>query len=981
MDQVAEIRDKLDIVSLISESVALKRAGRNFSGLCPFHNEKSPSFMVSPERQIWHCFGCFPPGQKVKTPFGYHAIEEIDENHWVVSGKGNIRKVIAKMEHQYKGDLITVKLRKLKGEVQLTSDHTVFVVRGAPYLHKEYKNFSKRYTSYLKLKKRDINRYYEKVSNYLPIKEISAGELQRGDLLLYPINRTEADVTVIDLSEYSTKSTRLGPVPKDIPLQVPVDDNFLKLIGYWIAEGSSHRAYIRFSLGNHEEEFAAEIVQLIKKVFGLEAKIYRRPNSIKTGLEITACHAKLANILENLCGKGASNKHIPFILQELPVEKQKVLLNAIHKGDGTSFIANHSTKKHKAITTVSLVLAEQLVDIVLRMHLFPTRYVAKTKIDKLGVNHKEAYTVFWSEEAIQRYNAIYFDKDGSEYWLLPITDLKKELYEGPVYNFTVDKDHSYIATNFAVANCGKGGDAYSFLMEYEHMEFPEALRTLAKRAGVTLTAYLDNGTGARKEQIYRLNGLAAEYYHYILTRHEAGKRARAYLDKRGVNPKLIETFQLGFAPARGNGLAGYLIGKKKFQPDDLVEAGLAFRRGRDTVDFFRGRLMFPLFDHRGNLIGFSGRVLTGEQTSKYINTRDTLAYHKSDVVFGLNITKQAVIKAKQVILLEGEFDVMTCFENGISNVVAVKGTALTENQVQLLKRFAPKLTFCFDGDSAGQEAIKRSLPLVEKQGLSATVILIKDGKDPDEALKKNPAGFKKSVKEEIGAYDYLLEALLAKYGSRDAQAKKAVAEEFLPLLATVKNEIIKEHYLRKFAASMDTSYESAGRELQRAVREERTAKVTVTTPKKVRSRGEILEEYVLALLLQNDVMAENVATVGSALEGLLGESQATGKLLKRVLAAGQGGNFESKQFGRTLPKELEDAYNTSLLLPLPEFTTETKRNDEIAKSARQLREYYIREKLAVLAERMKLARTNQEQDALVKMQSEYGRLVALLSQP
>ena len=530
--------------------------------------------------------------------------------------------------------------------------------------------------------------------------------------------------------------------------------------------------------------------------------------------------------------------------------------------------------------------------------------------------------------------------------------------------------------------CGKGGDIYSFLMEYEHMEFPEALRTLAKRAGVTLVNQVDPGVTSKKEQAYRLNGLATEYYHYLLTKHKAGARAREYLAGRRLDPKLIETFHLGFSPGRGNGLSQYLIGKKKFLPQEIIDAGLAFRRGSDVVDFFRGRLMFPLLDHRDNVIGFSGRVLTQEQTSKYINTRDTLVYHKSDVVYGLNLTRRAISKEKQAILVEGEFDVMACFAHGITNVVAVKGTALTESQIRLLGRFAPKITFCFDGDSAGQEAIKRSLPLVEKQGLLATVILIPEGKDPDEALAKAPILFKKSVKEDRGAYDYLLESLVAEYGRDTVSAKRSVGDEFLPLLANVKNEIVKEHYVRKFAALLDTSYESALRELTKAVQKSKVTREPVSVvPRVKRERGEVFMEYLLALLLQNDMTGEMVSAVASQLEGVIGDSQATEKLLKRVLVAGANGNFDTKQFAKSLPQELENTFNTCLLLPLPEFSGSDKTEAEVKKTAKNLRESSIRKQISELSEKIKtLRREDADSTRLKEMQEQYAKLIALLAE-
>ena len=983
MDQVAQIRDKIDIVSFLSEFITVKKAGRNFRAICPFHNEKSPSFMISPEKQVWHCFGCFPPGEKVKTPFGYHNIEDIDENHWVVSGKGMLRKVIRRMERHYRGELVHISLRKLGGEVKLTSDHNVLAIRGAPYLHTQYKNFSRRYNRYLLIKEKDQAQYYSLINKYLPIREIPAGELQRGDLLLYPINRREADLEKIDLSDYISKSTRLGPVPRDIPLHIPVDSDFLKLIGYWIAEGSSHRAYIRFSLGNHEEEFAAEIVQLIKKIFGLEAKIYRRPNLTRTGIEVTACHSKLANIFENLCGKGAANKHIPFIFQELPIKKQKIILHAIRKGDGTLFIANRSTSQHKSITTISRILAEQIVDILLRMQLFPTQHVGKAKLDKLGVNHREAYTVLWSEETRQKYNVIYYEEDGTEYWLLPITKLKKEPYEGPVYNFTVDKDHSYIATNFAVANCGKGGDAYTFLMDYEKIEFPEALRVLAKKAGIELvqTKY-EAGVSSRKEQLYSLNRLAAEYYHYVLTKHKVGEKAREYLKQRGLSEKIIETFQLGFAPGVGNALTSYLMKKKSYSSDDLLEAGLVFSRGREVADFFRGRLVFPLIDHRDNVVGFSGRVLDSEaKASKYMNTRETLIYHKGEGFYGLNITKEAIRKANHAILMEGEFDVISSFQEGVSNVVAIKGTALTEQQITLIGRYAQKISFCFDGDRAGQVAIKRSLPIVERKGLQASIILIPDGKDPDEAIKNNAAGYKQAIKKDIGVYDYLFEAACQEGDVLSAEGKKTIADTFLPVIASMTNEIVKEHYLRKLSTVLETTYESISKELSRKQKAKEGVIVQVPPVKsQTQSREEMLEEYLMSLIVQfhNPKLALERAI--SLLSVSVVKEKAYQKILEHLLDYfKKHASFDEKVFSGTLPSELAFTYNKGVLFPLPPFSNDEQFLREIEKVARQLRDLYLRTQIKLVSEEIVVKEKTQEPETVEALKKEYASLLKLLS--
>ncbi len=854
MDETELIKQKINIVDLIQEYLPLKKSGVNFKANCPFHNEKTPSFMVSPERGIFKCFGCFPPGELIKTPFGYHNIEEINKDHWVVSGKGNFRRVTETMVHQYDGSLIKVTLRKLGYQVRLTSDHNVFVIRGAPYTQKNYKDFSKRYRRYLKLLITNKDKFNKLIKRYLPIKKVPAGELEKGDLVFYPINRQEKDIDKINLVDYISKSPKRGKTPRKIPLLTPVDEDLLKLLGYWIAEGSNHRAYIRFSLGNHEEDFAKEIVGLIKKIFGLEAKIHRRSDTTnRNGLEVTVCQSQLANVFENLCGKGAANKHIPFIFQELPTKKQKVLLDAIFKGDGTSFMANRSKNYHKSITTISRILAEQLTDILLRSNLFPTVYVNKPHIDKLFVNHKQAYAIFWSEEAIQKYNLIYYQPDRSEYWLLPISKLSKEYYQGPVHNFTVAYDHSYVATNFAVANCQKGGDIFTFLMEKEGMDFKEALEYLAKKAGVVLKEKPDAGKGIR-ERLFEVNLKAQEFFHYILTEHSLGKKPLKYLKSRGISDSSIKEFGLGYAPNSWESLTHILL-KRGFKISEIISSGLAVPSRSGGYDRFRGRIIFPLIDGKDKLRGFSGRVLY-PQEPKYINTPQTPIFDKGQFLYGINLAKGEIRNKKEAVLVEGEMDVILSYQSGIKNVVASKGTALTEGQIELVKRYTENLSLSFDMDLAGDSASRRGIEMAEKMGLNIKIVELSSGKDAAEVIHEDPKHWEKAISESVPIYDYYLSSTARRFDIKNPVDLKKIGMELIPVWAKISNDLVRERYIQRLAAFLKTDEKilrdviekerGIGQKSYTEVLHQKAGQDNVVTS---RSRRELLEEYLIALLL------------------------------------------------------------------------------------------------------------------------------------
>lgn len=853
MDDIEIVKQKTNIVDLISQYVPLKKAGVNFKANCPFHNEKTPSFVISPERQIFKCFGCFPPGELIKTPFGYHSIEEINKNHWVVSGRGNLRRVTEVMVHQYDGELISIYNKKLRQVVKLTADHNVFVIRGAAYTQKKYKYFSRRYKKYLKFLTENPDKYYKLIEKYFSIQQIPAGKMKNGDLVLYPINQREKDIDKINLTEYISKNPKHGKKPRRIPVVIAVGEDLLKLLGYWIAEGSSHRAYIRFSLGNQEEELAAEIIYLIKKLFGLEAKIHRRPNLNKTGLEITACHSQLANIFENLCGRGAENKHIPFVFQELPVNKQKILLEAILKGDGHLFTINHSTKPYKSITTISKILMEQLTDILLRLNLFPTVHIRQSRFDKLAVNHKQSYYIVWSEVGRQMYDLRYYQPDGSVYWLLPITKVESEKYKGPVHNFTVAYDHSYVATNFAVANCQKSGDSFSFLMEKEGLDFKDALEILAKKAGIVLQKKADEKKDL-KDRLFEANLKAQEFFHYILTKHTLGKTALKYLKERGLTESTIEEFGLGYAPNSWESLTKFLL-KRGFQVSEIVSTGLGVSSKSGCYDRFRGRITFPIYDSKEKLRGFSGRVLYNMEP-KYINTPQTLIFDKGNLLFGLNLAKTEIRNKKEAVLVEGEMDMIMSYQAGFKNVVASKGTALTEGQIELLKKFTENLSLGFDMDLAGDSACRRGIELADKAGLNLKVVQLLGGKDAAEAVRENPALWQQAIDQAVPIYDYYLTSVAKRYNTKSPADLRKIGEELIPVWAKISNELVKDHYIQRLAAFLKVDEGIIRESVQKATAGQSSGyadlfQKTNKPDNAVSSKGrmELLEEYLIALLL------------------------------------------------------------------------------------------------------------------------------------
>jgi len=267
---------------------------------------------------------------------------------------------------------------------------------------------------------------------------------------------------------------------------------------------------------------------------------------------------------------------------------------------------------------------------------------------------------------------------------------------------------------------------------------------LAQKAGVELKDFRPSGDQKIKERLLEINHLASEFYHYLLTEHPLGKRGREYLLKRGISKDSIRLFKLGYSPNEWQGLTGYLTKKKGYKLNELEQAGLVIeslkRKAQNEkyyYDRFRGRIMFPLFDHRGRVVGFSGRVLDpaikearldSARQAKYINSPETILYHKSLILYGLEITKEAIKTANRAIVVEGELDAISSYQAGVKNVAAIKGSALTERQIELLKRFCENVSLALDSDSAGEAASKRGIELAERAGLNMRIIRVKAGK-------------------------------------------------------------------------------------------------------------------------------------------------------------------------------------------------------------------------------------------------------------
>lgn len=362
--------------------------------------------------------------------------------------------------------------------------------------------------------------------------------------------------------------------------------------------------------------------------------------------------------------------------------------------------------------------------------------------------------------------------------------------------------------------CGKGGGAFNFIMELENLSFPDSVAILAKRAGMEVPdTGRAPGARERRDKILNINRQAARVFHRWLYQSE-GAQALDYLLKRGLSKSTLVNFGLGFAPNRWDGLITELS-KQGFDKSDLLDAGLAVSNKDGRIyDRFRNRVIFPIIDVRGDVIGFGGRVMD-DSTPKYLNSPETAVYNKSRNMFALNIAKKS--KAGRVILTEGYMDTIALHQGGFDSAVASLGTSLTPEHAQLLSRYFQNVVIAFDGDGAGVSAAQRSIPLLEKAGLKVRVLRMQNAKDPDEFIKAfGRDAFAKLLDQSENQVDYRLDQIRMKYDLNDDTQKVSFLQESARMLSTLPSAIEREIYGGHAAQIAGISSEAMAMEVKKS---------------------------------------------------------------------------------------------------------------------------------------------------------------------
>lgn len=529
---------------------------------------------------------------------------------------------------------------------------------------------------------------------------------------------------------------------------------------------------------------------------------------------------------------------------------------------------------------------------------------------------------------------------------------------------------------FKCFGCGEAGDAISFLMKMENMDFAEAIEILAKKVGITLESFKTGGKEQKKQVLYKINHLASEYYHYLLVNHSVGKKALNYLLQRGINKDLIAHFKIGYAPPFWDGAIAFLSKKKKYSLLDLEEAGLIIKGQSQNsfYDRFRDRIIFPLFDHRENVCGFSGRVLDNQKQAKYVNTPETLIYHKSNLLFGLNHAKSEIKEKQSAIVVEGEMDMISSWSVGVKNTVAIKGTALTDEQLKLLSRFTKKIKLALDQDVAGDLASRRAIESAEKLDMIVEVIKVKGGKDPDEVAQANPKAWRAQVKRATSIYDFLIDSSLSRFDRETPEGKRRISQEITPFLAVISSKVVQAYYAKKLADALDVSEESVIAEIENFLKDQKNRnapyKAIENFKEKTRfSRREILEEYLLSLLFQSGkwkaLRSRKVKPIVK-LAKFARIIEILGKYLKKYK------KLNSQRFSEMLPAELREAFDLLYLKELSgTIDNEQLLEKEIEKAIVELGKLDLKESLEQVAEKIEVLEKDQKKEHKEQLDSLY----------
>lgn len=555
-------------------------------------------------------------------------------------------------------------------------------------------------------------------------------------------------------------------------------------------------------------------------------------------------------------------------------------------------------------------------------------------------------------------------------------------------SFMVNEDKQI----FHCFGCAKGGDVFTFVQEMESLEFREVLKMLADKAGVQLEQYKSEDTGNKKRILAALE-LATKFYETQLWKGMGKDKIIQYLRDRGLTDESIQKFRLGYAPNGWDNIIKFLTGRG-FTIQEIAQTGLLVEKTADSnqntanssknfYDRFRDRIMFPISDNMGNVIGYSARVAPGsdETQAKYVNTPETVVYHKSKVLYGLSHAKQEIKNKNYVLLVEGNMDVIASSQAGLGNVVAVSGTALTPDQISMLKRYTDNIAMLFDMDSAGQQAAEKSANLCFEKEMNVKVVALSDGKDAADVVQKDPSLLIKSVKESTSAMEYFFKNILEKYDSKSAEGKNNVAKDILEHVAHIENKIEKSSWIKKIAHELDVE-ENVINSVLKTVESSVVSSVkkqdqAEDQPAAFQKRADVIRDCLLGVIMSDADIWKETFDKEKESEWVKNDS-----LTSFVLESGPAANFSfdglmSKIDDERAIEKLRKIYFDTKYRFTAEEITEQSRED-LRKMASSYKAQYVKElqkeRLHSIIREIEKAEQKGDKETLANLMSEFTKL-------
>lgn len=528
--------------------------------------------------------------------------------------------------------------------------------------------------------------------------------------------------------------------------------------------------------------------------------------------------------------------------------------------------------------------------------------------------------------------------------------------------------------------CGSGGSIFDFVMNIEGIEFGDALKILAQKAGVELKREDPQLTTARNK-FYEICDLSCRFFEKQLESGK-GKEAEDYLLKRGIKPETIKKWRLGYSPNTWQGLCDFLVGKG-YTREEIEKAGLAVKSEKSSQGFydrFRGRIIFPVFDLNSQVVGFGARIfekVEGEEAiAKYINTPQTMLYDKSNILYGLNFAKLAVRKSNQCVVTEGYTDAIMAHQAGFENTVACSGTALTSSHLMILKRYTENLLLAFDMDIAGDSATKRGIDLAQDAGFNLKIIKqTEKDSDPADVILKDPKDWQKSLDQARSILDFYFDSTTAKYNKDIPEGKKDIARIVLPPIKRIPNKIEQSFWTQKLATLLQVKETDIIEELNKVKTEERFEEkiekkgITFIIPS---GRKKILEEKIISLIFKDrstlnlidikhlPLFSDNIKRI---LEDLKKENPGEDikKVIDKVSQKYEGFDESSKNFIAALSLRAEVDY-------------EEDAEEEIQLCLSELKSIGVKSKLKEISEEIKKAELEKDAGKINNLMEQFNQL-------